>query len=62
MTMKQKIQALIDNLPDDASIEKAIEDLCLLAAVEEGLGQLDRDEGIADEDVDWDALLAGKKQ
>lgn len=62
MTIKEKIQAVIDNLPSDASIHKAIEDLCLLAAVEEGLEQLDRGEGIPDEDVDWDALMAGKKR
>jgi predicted transcriptional regulator len=60
MTMKQKIQAVIDNLPENASIEKAIEELCLLAAVEEGLEQLDRGEGIPDEEIDWEALHAGK--
>ena len=41
----------IRELPDDASVEDAIERLAILAKIEEGLVQLDRGEGIAHDEV-----------
>jgi len=51
MTMKQKILSMLESLPEDTTIDRAIEQLCLLAAVEEGISQLDRGEGIPHEQV-----------
>jgi predicted transcriptional regulator len=41
----------IRELPDDASVENAIERLVILAKIEEGLAQLDRGEGIPHHEV-----------
>jgi predicted transcriptional regulator len=51
MTNKQKIAAVIDQLPDNASFDQAIEELTLLAAIQDGIDQLDRGEGIPHEQV-----------
>jgi predicted transcriptional regulator len=40
-TVKQKILQVVERLPDTATLEDAIERLCLLAKVEEGLRQSD---------------------
>lgn len=41
MTTKQKVIDVVDDLPDDASIEDAMERLLFLAKVERGLQQAD---------------------
>jgi predicted transcriptional regulator len=41
----------IRDLPDDASVDDAIERLVILAKIEEGLEQLDRGEGVPHEEV-----------
>ena len=41
----------IRELPEDASVDDAIERLVFLAKIEEGLAQLDRGEGIPHEQV-----------
>ena len=40
-TVKQKILQVVERLPDTATLEDAIERLCFLAKVEEGLRQSD---------------------
>ncbi|MGC4007259.1 MAG: hypothetical protein QM811_30675 [Pirellulales bacterium] len=62
MTAKEKIFAALRKLPDDATYEKVIEQICLLEAVDEGLRQLDAGEGIPDESIDWDALANGRSR
>lgn len=39
-TVKQKILQAVERLPDTATLEDAIERLCFLAKVEEGLRQI----------------------
>jgi predicted transcriptional regulator len=50
LTRERMIEA-IRELPDDASVEDAIERLVILAKIEEGLAQLDRGEGISHDEV-----------
>jgi predicted transcriptional regulator len=50
LTRERMIEA-IRELPDDASVENAIERLVILAKIEEGLAQLDRGEGIPHHEV-----------
>jgi predicted transcriptional regulator len=45
-TVKQKILQAVDGLPDSATFEDAIERLCFLAKVEEGLRQSDTGETV----------------
>lgn len=45
-TVKQKIVEVIERLPDTATLEDAIERLCFLAKVEEGLRQSDAGETV----------------
>ncbi len=40
-TVKQKILQVVEGLPDTATFEDAIERLCFLAKVEEGIRQSD---------------------
>jgi predicted transcriptional regulator len=40
-TVKQKILQVVERLPETATLEDAIERLCFLAKVEEGLRQSD---------------------
>ena len=40
-TVKQKILQVVERLPDTATLEDAIERLCFLAKVEEGIRQSD---------------------
>jgi predicted transcriptional regulator len=45
-TAKQKVLEAIAKLPADATVEDAIEQLVLLAKIEEGLAQLDAGQGV----------------
>ena len=45
-TVKQKILQAVELLPDTATLEDAIERLCFLAKVEEGLRQSDAGETV----------------
>ncbi|MFZ1803341.1 MAG: hypothetical protein E8D52_15600 [Nitrospira sp.] len=45
-TMKQKILQVVQGLPDTATFEDAIERLCFLAKVEEGIRQSDAGETV----------------
>ena len=45
-TVKQKILQAVELLPDTATLEDAIERLCFLAKVEEGLRQSDAAETV----------------
>ena len=51
METKQQILKAIEDLPDDAGIEDALDRLYLLYKVERGLQQADRGELISQEDV-----------
>ena len=50
LTRERMIEAIRD-LPEDASVDDAIERLVFLAKIEEGLAQLDRGEGIPHDEV-----------
>jgi predicted transcriptional regulator len=50
LTRERMIEALRE-LPEDASVDDAIERLVFLAKIEEGLAQLEADEGIPHEEV-----------
>lgn len=50
ITRERMIEA-IRELPEDASVDDAIERLVFLAKIEEGLAQLDRGEGIPHDEV-----------
>ena len=45
-TVKQKILQVVEGLPDTATLEDAIERLCFLAKIEEGLRQSDAGETV----------------
>ena len=45
-TVKQKIIQVVERLPDTATLDDAIERLCFLAKVEEGLRQSDAGETV----------------
>jgi len=49
--LKQQIRQLADQLPDDATIEDAIERLCFLARVERGLADADAGRVISHEEL-----------
>ena len=51
MTQKELVMDVIRSLPDDASVREITDRLEFLAAVQTGLDQLDRGEGIAHEEV-----------
>jgi hypothetical protein len=46
-TVKQKILQVVKGLPDTATFEDAIERLCFLAKVEEGIRQSDAGETVS---------------
>ena len=48
---RERMLEVIRELPEDASVDDAIEKLVFLAKIEEGLAQLDRGEGIPHEEV-----------
>ncbi len=51
MTSKDRILQAVTELPDDASVEDAMERLLVLAKVERGIAQADRCETISHEDI-----------
>jgi hypothetical protein len=51
METKQQILKAIEDLPDDASVEDALDRLYLLYKVEKGLGQADRGELISQQEA-----------
>jgi len=44
MTIKEKIIRIVQDLPEDASVEDAMERLLLLAKIERGIQQADLDQ------------------
>ena len=50
-TAKQKILQAVEHLPDNATLEDAIERLCFLAKVEEGLRQSNAGETVPHRDA-----------
>ena len=48
---RERMLEVIRELPEEASVDDAIEKLVFLAKVEEGLAQLDRGEGIPHDEV-----------
>jgi predicted transcriptional regulator len=51
METKQQMLKVIEDLPDDAGVEEALDRLYLLYKVERGLRQADRGELLSQEDV-----------
>ncbi len=51
METKRQILKAIEDLPDDASVEDALDRLSLLYKVERGLGQADRGELISEQEA-----------
>ena len=51
VTTKQRILNVLSDLPEDASIEAAIERLCFLARTEIGLAQLDACQSLNHDEV-----------
>ena len=51
MTVKEEVLELMEQLPDDAAIEDAIERLIVLYRIQQGLEQLDKGEGIPQEEA-----------
>ncbi len=51
MTEKQRVLEAVQRLPDDATVEDAIERLCFIAKVQKGLSELDAGQGITHEEV-----------
>jgi len=50
-TTKQKILQAVEHLPDNATLEDAIERLCFLAKVEEGVRQSDAGQTVPHQDA-----------
>jgi len=46
MTEKQRALAAVEGLPDDATVEDAIERLCFIAKVRKGVSELDDGLGV----------------
>ncbi len=46
MTDKQRALEALQRLPEDATVEDAIERLCFIAKVQKGLRQLDNGQGV----------------
>jgi len=51
MTTKEKLIKAVEDLPDDASIEDAMERLLFLAKVEKGLEQADKGQTVSHNDI-----------
>lgn len=49
--LKQKIVEAVEHLPDDATVEDAMERLYFLDKIERGLKQAEAGEGLSHEDV-----------
>jgi len=52
MTDKEIVQDLLQRLPEDVSLEDTAQELGFIAAVRQGLSELDRGESISIEDVE----------
>ncbi len=50
-TLKAKMERLIHNLPEEASIEEAMEKLYLLYKIEKGIQQADSDKTVSHEEA-----------
>lgn len=51
METKQQILKAIEDLPDDASVEDALDRIYLLYKIERGLGQADRGDLVSQEEA-----------
>ncbi len=51
MSTKQAVIEMIQRLPDDASVEDIMAELCFRQKVDEGLRQLDAGEGVDHEEA-----------
>ena len=51
MTQKKLVLETISELPDEVSLEEIAERIEFLAAIQKGIDQLDRGEGISHEEV-----------
>jgi predicted transcriptional regulator len=56
MTNKQRILEVIERLPDDVSVERAIDELYFWEKVQEGLRQADAGELIPHEEIEREFL------
>jgi predicted transcriptional regulator len=52
MSNKQVITDLLERLPENASLQDIAQEIQFMAGVREGLGQLDRGEGVPIESVE----------
>jgi predicted transcriptional regulator len=51
MTDKQRVVKAVEGLPDDATVEDAIERLCFIAKVNKGVRELDGGLGVPHEEA-----------
>jgi hypothetical protein len=51
VTEKQRALEAVQRLPEDATVEDAIERLCFIAKVQKGIRELDAGQGISHEDA-----------
>jgi predicted transcriptional regulator len=51
MTTKEKLIKVVQDLPDDASIEEVMERLLFVAKVEKGLQQADKGQTLSHDDI-----------
>jgi len=51
MTEKQRVLEAVQRLPEDATVEDAIERLCFIAKVQRGLGELDAGQSITHQEA-----------
>jgi len=49
--LKAKMERLIDNLPEEVSIEEAMEKLCILYKIEKGIQQADAGNTVSHEEA-----------
>ena len=47
MTAKEKVLKMVENLPSDASIEQALDQLIMLYKVEKGLSQVEQGQTVS---------------
>ena len=52
MTEKQRVLEAVQRLPEDATVEDAIEHLCFIAKVQRGLGELGEGQRITREEAE----------
>ena len=52
MSTKQMVANLLEQLPDDVSLEEVMRRLEFVAAVRQGIAELDRGEGIPIEEIE----------